>query len=155
MQHDRAGKIATLFPDISQSAVPLILIICHSIVIRYVYVLTYVYFDQRSLAQTWWRCILMWIVHNHCALSPFNSCRKSLCWKILPLSKSCIHLNKTLKEPEIQRALTQLLYKCKVMRKGSGNACPRTLRTELRDHVPNLRKGLPHPPLLLSNQKHI
>ena len=157
LQQDQAGKTVTLFPDISQSAVPLILMICHSIVIWYVHVLTYVYFDQRSLAQTyqWWRCILFWIVHNHCALSPFMSCRKCLCWKNLPLSKSCMHPNKTLKEGEIQRAWTQLLYKCKVMQKGSGNACPWILRTELRDHVNNLRKGLPHPLLILSNQKHI
>ena len=95
IQHDWAGKTVILFPDIlyRQSAVPLILIIISfdcDLVCACVY--KYDYFDQRQLTQTYWRWqrILMWILHNHCALSPFDTCQKSLCWKILSLSKSCI-----------------------------------------------------------------
>ena len=79
----------------------------HKYVIRYcelwfgmcMHVLTYDYFDKWQLAQThgrWLRILNMWIFRNHCALSLFNGCRKSLCWKLLSLSK-WYNPNKTLK----------------------------------------------------------
>ena len=58
-------------------------------------VFTYDYFDQRQLAQTYrkWRRILMWILHNNRALSPFDSHQKCLCWNIF----QNMHPHKTLK----------------------------------------------------------